>query len=218
MHPNLLFLLLLLLMSSCRLGPTYTPPELDIPDQWKAPQGEGRHAACTDCWWEVFQDNKLNELEVFAIQNSPNVYVAKQRIIEARGITEVAASSLYPQAYFNPNYENLVERLQFHITKKNVPSTINPMLLPPKSSGKLTFQFWEYVLPINMNYEVDLWGKFRGQAESALFSAQAQEEAYRTLLLTLTSDLASNYFQLRALDTQIEILEATVDSQKNLLI
>lgn len=216
-YHRLLFLALLLIICSCRLGPTYTPPELDVPDQWKAEQSKGNQTACPDCWWEVFRDDKLNELELFAIQNSPNVYVAQQRIVEARGIAEVAASTLYPQAAFAPNYNTFVERFHFRVTRENAPSFINPSLIPKKLPSNLAIQFWEYILPINMNYEVDLWGKLRGQAESALFSAQAQEEAYRTLLLTLTSDLASSYFQLRALDTQIEILQATVDSRQKSL-
>jgi multidrug efflux system outer membrane protein len=73
-----------------------------------------------------------------------------------------------------------------------------------------------YRLPVNMSYELDLWGRLQGQYESALLNVQAQQDAYCTTLLALTSELASHYFNLRTLDAQAELLLKTIAvRQKN---
>ena len=74
-----------------------------------------------------------------------------------------------------------------------------------------------YALPLNLSYEVDLWGKLRNNALAAKMDAQSKEYAYQASYLMLTAELASDYFQLRALDTQLEILNHIVNSRKDFL-
>lgn len=72
-----------------------------------------------------------------------------------------------------------------------------------------------YFLPLNLNYELDLWGKLRNRYRADLLTAEAQEQAYLALLLSLTSDLAATYFQLRAFDAQLETMKKAVAAYEN---
>jgi len=146
---------------------------------------------------------------VSAIQNNPNLFAALDRVIEARAQAGVEKSQLYPQFNVNPSF---IDNGQlFKIYLPNTPTGTPLFQNIPK-----TFRIhqMQYSLPVNMSYELDLWGKLKGEYKSAFLSAQSQEEAFRTTLLTLTTDLASYYFQLRALDSQVDLLKKTIESRQ----
>ncbi len=76
-------LLSILLLTSCSLGPKYQTPCVEVPEKWKnSEKTVPKPEVCY--WWEIFGDETLNELEPFAIQNNPNLYVALERVLEAR--------------------------------------------------------------------------------------------------------------------------------------
>lgn len=203
-------LLVLGLTSGCRVGPHYTPPCVEVPNEWKATEEITADSPCVDYWWEIFGDGTLNTLEVQAIESNPNLYAALERVYEARAMTTVAASGLYPHAVINPSYSNTGELFKIY-----VPQGLFPAINSSDSIYRI-HQF-QYALPLTMSYEIDLWGKIRGQYESELFNAQAQAEAYHTAMLTLTTDVANAYYQLKILDAQLTIIEATLKVRNNLL-
>lgn len=196
--------LMLLLCNGCNVGPEYVPPAVEVPDQWKAVTTTTPQEVYTlDYWWEIFNDETLNQLEQDAIANNPNLYVAVERVIEARAMAGARKAELFPQVTLNPSYNDSASLYQFFLPPG--------IVLPASTTAPSVFRIhqFQYVLPVNMSYEVDLWGKIRDQYESAVMSAQAQEEAYFTTLLSLTTDLASSYYQLRSLDLQVELFQAT---------
>lgn len=205
-------LLLLVLCNGCRFGPDYHLPPLEVPEEWKTeiecPEQPQEKASCGqasfEVWWNVFNDDVLNWLETEALLNNPNLAAALDRIAEARAMAGVDKAALYPQVNLQPVWNDTGQLIKIYVPKGLFPNTgaINTDLQRP-------FRVHEelYTMPLNMSYEIDLWGKLQGTYESALLDAESQTENYLTTLLTLTADVASNYFQLRALDTRIDLLE-----------
>jgi outer membrane protein, multidrug efflux system len=202
----------LLFLSSCRVGPEYTPPELLAPDSWKNPYAAAELPQFREYWWEVFDDELLNCLETHAVEYNPTLYVALQSVFEARATAGVVGADLYPQLFCNPSYSSVGILQQLFL-----PSGVQQQLPGLTALQPFRIHQLQYLLPMDLSYEVDLWGKIRDQYDSAVFNAEAQSDAYYNVMLTLTSDLASAYFQLRGYDAQIDLYKATIQTrEKNL--
>jgi outer membrane protein, multidrug efflux system len=197
-------------ISGCHLGPDYHVPSIQVTSEWKNNVPIVEEIPFTNFWWDVFQDEYLTNLIWKGIENSPNLVAAMQRVTESRAVAQVNLAALSPQATINPSYSDLGELFLLNLPSNTIIPGIAPLTKP------FRVHLFQYVLPLNLSYEVDLWGKLQGRYNSALFAAQAQEEAYHASLLTLTTDIASNYFQLRAIDTELENLQNTIDLQKKL--
>src|ERR1700730_16197475 len=106
-----------LVMTSCSVGPSYIPPSIDVPTGWK-----NHEEACERCdadldyWWQVFEDPKLDALENLAVENNRDLYVAYERINEARALMGIAAADFYPQVFLNPQYTNTLELFKNHVS------------------------------------------------------------------------------------------------------
>ena len=195
-----ILIFLLFCLWGCQVGPEYHPPAIIAPEEWKHAQNEvqeisSEEMSCDtlDYWWEIFQDDKLNELESLAMQNNHDLHIAFERIMQARALAGIVDSNLYPQLNLSPSYLN---------------REILWMLYDPVRVIREHRRRNE--IPLVMNYEVDLWGKYRKASESAFAALESQEQTYLTATLILTADLASNYFLLRTLDAEIELYEGTV--------
>ncbi|MBA3815562.1 MAG: efflux transporter outer membrane subunit [Parachlamydiaceae bacterium] len=204
------YLILIFLFVGCQVGPKYHCPLPEIPDDWKAETATIVPTPYYACWWEVFNEEQLNTLEQLAVANNPTVYIALERVLEARAVAGVKKADLYPQLDLNGKYSDTGQLFQFFLP---------PGVLIPNANKISPFfrihQFL-YFLTASLNYEVDLWGRLRGEYASALYSAEAQQQDYYASLLSLTAELANHYFQLRTFDAQMDYLQATVDSyQKN---
>lgn len=203
----MLFLLrcaLLLIVSGCRLGPPYEPPCPQAPEAWKAPS-EVVQTPDFAFWWEVFDDDILNGLEQQAVENSPTLDAAMENVVQARAFAGAQCASLFPQFTLDPSYSNSGSLFQIFL-----PSVSGLPAIPPF----FRIHQMQYTLPLDLSYQIDLWGKLQSQCDSAYFNSQAQLEAYHVALLTLTTDLASTYFQLRAMDTNIDVLRATLETRR----
>lgn len=199
----LLSVLLLSALAACNVGPRYHCPSPCTPTRWKETQVATPPPV--EQWWEVFQDDSLNRMMGQAIAKSPDLMTAMARICEAWATVGVSRADLYPQVTLAPSYLE-----QNYLFKLFVP---NFGLFPPGFNALSTpFRIHQYTfgLPFNAQYEVDLWGKYRGQVKSALRTTQAKQQAYCTALLTLTSNLSNFYFSARALDTRITLLRETI--------
>jgi len=200
-------------LTSCSVGPDYVCPCIEVPSGWKngvscdgAPEAEGW--VYLDDWWQVFDDEVLDRLENWALENNRELYSAYQRIEEARALMGVAKADLYPQLTLNPLFTNTGELIQ------------NYNALPPiLGSIPRFFRAHEllYFFPLNLSYEVDLWGKIRDQYASAKYNWLASREDYDAVMLSLTSALATAYYQLRVTDLQSDLLLETLKNRKKAL-
>jgi len=199
-----------LLLNSCRVGPKYHKPSPLAPEEWKTTHIEANNETpFVEYWWEVFNDSLLNSLEQRAIANSPTLYQALQKVFEARALALAEGSNLYPHITLDPHYTNIGMLFQAFLPSflKDVPG------FPKGAIPPFRIHQMQYLLPINVNYEVDLWGKLRDQYDSAVYNAEAVAESYCSALLTLTSDVASTYFQIRILDAEKLLLIKTIESR-----
>src|SRR5579871_6104333 len=110
-------LLSLIILNACQLGPKYCIPDVPVPEGWKEPSGKVcSPLTCADLenWWNIFEDEYLNDLEVQVIEHNPDLYVALQRVAEARALAGVFKGDLYPQIHLNPAYSNINELIQLY--------------------------------------------------------------------------------------------------------
>lgn len=199
----------LLTFCGCNVGPRYKAPPTTTTLQWKNPTPEPCLPVQFNHWWDLFEDSILNDLEAKAVAHNYNYKAALEKVAEARAIAGVAKSDLYPHISLNASYSYTKEFVKFHRDSSKIPI--------PGLKDKLHIRDQTYMFPNIFKYELDLWGKHRNLYKSAFYQAQAEEDQARTVLLTLTSDLASNYFNLRTLDTQLTLLEQTANILRSLL-
>lgn len=181
------------LLVGCVVGPKYHRPAVQIPTTFRGTAAESQQqaqaASYADLpWWQVFLDPKLQELIRIAIKQSYDLQLATERINAARAQVSVTRSSLFPQVAANANFiggkENVVQ------SKFNFLTIV----------GDTAFQ-------------VDLFGRLRRATEAARAELLATEDARQTVILTLVSDIASDYFTLLQLDLQLQITRETVKTQ-----
>jgi len=177
----------LVLCTGCAVGPNYHRPEVvNIPPSWKiAEPGDGK---LKGDWWTLFDDPVLNDLETRAGSSNQSIKEALARVDGSRATARVSESQFFPQISFDPS-----------ATRFRTP----PTTLPPE------FTATTYTVPLDLSYEIDIWGRVRRSFEAAQAEAQASVADYETILLSLHGDVAVNYFLLRQLDAQIDILRRT---------
>src|SRR5262249_31776194 len=180
------------------VGPDYKQPTNFNPSTYKAEElGNWKVGSPLDnvpkgAWWEVFEDPELNGLESEAIQANQNLKATVARVQQARAVARVARADLMPSVNFEPSF----------IRQRYSPNQ-NP------SFGSITAN--SFSVPLDLSYEIDLWGRVRRGFEAARDDAQASLADFYNFLLTRQADVAQNYFTLRALDAEIATVAATVE-------
>ncbi len=196
------------LTTGCSVGPSYVPPCVNVPAEWKNKNAcQASHHATLCDWWKVFHDAKLEELECLALKNNRNLYVAFERIKEARALMGIAAADFYPQIFLNPQYTDTQELLKNY----GLPESFAAASAVPR-----IYRAHElfYFLPVNLSYEVDLWGKIKDRYCAAKYNWLGIKKDYEALMLSLTTNLAALYYQLRTLDAQLDLLKGTLRTRE----
>ena len=179
------------LLGGCALGPNYKRPEVAKPDTFRG-QATAEAGSFADApWWEAFQDSTLKALIQEALKNNYDAAIAAARVQEARANLKVARSDLYPSLDSGAQ----VGRARVPLGGLNLPD----------GTDHRTDDF--FIGSMSMSWELDIWGRVRRSNEAARASLFATEDARRGVWLTLLSDLAQAYFQLLALDVQLQIAQ-----------
>jgi NodT family efflux transporter outer membrane factor (OMF) lipoprotein len=195
-----------LLLAGCTVGPRYLKPAVpttlsykeEAPDsfqelnQWRPARPADQ--ASRGNWWEVFGDPDLNKLEEQVAGSNQNLKVAEARFREARAAIRFNRASQFPTIFTAPS-ASYVKSSDF---SPNFPSKIQEA-----SKG-------DFVLPFDLSYELDLWGRVRRSVAAAREEAQASAADYETAKLSLEAELALDYFELRSADAQKQLLDSTV--------
>lgn len=188
--------------SACQVGPSYDPPCVETPEQWKGPHQEVVLSVDPARWWDLFNDPTLDCLERQAEASNPDLVTIAFRIEEAKANAAIVRSDLFPQLGLNPGFTNT--------------GTLFKLFLPPgappsfTSVDKYRIHQQVFAFPLNLNYELDLFGKNQSRYDSAFYAEQAQEDSYFAALLNLQTSLAGAYFNLRSLDASIDLLKRTI--------
>ncbi len=180
------------LVAGCAVGPNYKRPPVTTPGQIRGHEGPAEAASLADAaWWEIFQDDVLKGLIREALENGYDVRLAAWRVEEARANAGIARSE------FDPAIQAEASRSR---SRRSVGSTLGsePVTLDEVNLG--------------LTWEIDLWGRIRRLNEAARAEYLSSEEARRGVLLSLVSEVATTYFELRALDLQLDIARRTAQA------
>jgi multidrug efflux system outer membrane protein len=193
-----LALVLAFLVSGCRVGPDYHRPEVETPVDWHWKKAALQDVAQSGPAWQVFNDPVLNDLETLAIDANEDIKAAVGRVEEARALARVSRADMFPQISAQPGFSR---------------SEQSANGFTPGFSGTIPgirAPFNAFNVPLDLSYEADVWGRIRRSISASRDRAYASVADYHTVLLTVTSDVAANYFLLRALDADVDVLEHTL--------
>ena len=180
-----LLVLTMALLAGCTVGPNYQRPPVTAPEQIRGQVGPAEAASLADrAWWEIFEDESLKALIDEALRNSYDVRLAGWRVEEARAAAGISRSQRWPQVQAGGGWSR---------------GQASELLAPGARSESF------YDVNLGISWEIDLWGRIRRLDEAARAEYLATEEARRGVLLSLVSDVATSYFELRELDLELEI-------------
>lgn len=203
---------LCLLIAGCTVGPNYkrptapaapafkeTPPPPSIPNgSWK--QAQPSDQVLRGKWWEIYNDPQLNALEGKVAVSNQTLKAATEQYFAARAAVQIARASYYPTLSAGPS-----------ISRQHL-SQNRPTAVPGAVS-----QYNDFSLTGQASWEPDLWGQVRRTVEASRASAQASAADLANVELSIRSELAQDYFELRGLDLQKQLLDNTVKSYADYL-
>jgi multidrug efflux system outer membrane protein len=178
-------LALIVLLAGCTVGPNYHRPNVTVPDHY---YGAPANATAEADWADLFHDPVLKALVDEAVNNGFDARIAAARVEQARARYGIAGSQRYP----NIGYQGVYEY-----------GHTSTFASPSDTTGGIL------IANVNVGWEADLWGRIRRLNEAARADYLATEEARCGVLLSLVSEVAAAYFDLRELDAELEIAKHT---------
>ena len=195
-----LFFLAIFLLGGCTVGPNYVRPKADVPadykesNDWKVAQPSAE--AIKGKWWEVYRDSQLNSLEEKIDVSNQSLKSAQAQFLQARAAVRISRSFQFPTVTASPS----IARERFSQNR-------------PLAISENTQTFNDFQVPgIDASYELDVWGRVRRTVEQSRSQAQASAADLASVSLSLHAELAMDYFELRGLDAQKQLLDSTVES------
>jgi NodT family efflux transporter outer membrane factor (OMF) lipoprotein len=198
----------LVLEAACTLGPNYQRPKVEVPPAFhEAPpsgwiEAQPRDEIAKGDWWIVFGDPVLNDLERQAIVANQSLKAAVGRVDQARAQARVTQAQLYPAV-----------NADISLSRQHVGAN-RPV---PPGLAATSYSYNTFTLPPQVSYEADIFGKVRRSVEASQADYQASVSDYQTVLLTLKSNLAQDYFNLRYLDADRAVLSENIKVQADFL-
>ncbi len=201
-------------LAGCTVGPNYHRPDAATAPAWKEnstpppnpPNGTWKQAEPSDgglrgAWWEIYGDPQLNGLEVKVAVSNQTLRAAMEQYFSAREQVKVARSQYYPTLAAGPSAQRTRQSSNQSNTNRSLTN----------------YQFNTFSIAGQASWEPDLWGQVRRTVEATRANAQATAALLANVELSLRSELASDYFELRGLDSQQQLLDNTVKSYADFL-
>ena len=199
-------LMCLVFFAGCSFAPKYVKPEAQTPaafkeltteqfnetDGWKT--AEPKDDVLRGQWWEMFHEPELNALEDQLAVSNQTVAAAFANFLAARAVVKQTQSQYFPTVTATPS-----------VTRSRQSS-----LRTQSSSSPAPLTVTEYSLPFDASWELDFWGRIRNTVKANSLEAQATLADLENVRLTVQAEVAADYFQLRVLDAQKQLLDATV--------
>lgn len=194
-----LIAIVVLVLTGCMVGPKYKRPPVTVPDTYRGvvPEAGTQAASLGDeRWWTVFQDPQLQGLIREALSQNYDVRIAATRVLQAQAVLGITRADQFPTITGGASSSN-----------QRLPATrITPAFETSPSEVNLSL-FWE----------LDFWGKYRRATEAARANLLATEWGQKAVIWSLVSNVASAYFQLLELGSEMEISRSTLASRKESL-
>jgi len=192
----------LIVSFGCAVGPNYKRPAVSVPDTYRGltPEEAGKAQPAVSIgdqkWWEVYQDEQLRSLIRTALQQNYDVRIAASRILAAQAQLGITRADQFPNVAAGATIAD----------NRSARSSFFPAF--ERSTGQLD---------VSAAWELDFWGKYRRATEAARANLLASEWARQEVLAVLVANMSSAYFQLRALDLELEISNRTLNSRQESL-
>lgn len=189
-------------LAGCAVGPKYQRASVPAPPAWKA-EGPWRESAPKDAipkgvWWEIFRNDELNAYEQQLLAANQSLTAARDRLNQARSLAQIASAGLFPTVTVDPS------------ASRNRYSGNRPQ--SPTPGNALTQS--AYVIPFAVNYEVDLFGRARKNLQASNAALQGSAADLQNVQLVLTAELAADYFNVRELDSEYQVVQESVKIQQ----
>ena len=191
-------ILFLLILNGCTLGPKYKRPAVQVPDTFRGPQpaSSATESLGDEKWWTVFQDAQLQALIREALAQNYDVRIAATRVLQAQAALGITRADQYPTITGGVSATN--ERF-------------------PRTRITPAFETSPIQVNLALAWELDFWGKFRRATEAARAELLATEWGQKAVISSLVSNVATSYFQLMELDSEMRISKGALDSRKESL-
>src|SRR6201981_4016887 len=194
----LVILAFLTLEAGCMMGPKYKRPIVDVPQGYRAsaPQQAAQASSLgNEQWWQVYQDPVLTQLIHTAIAQNYDARIAAARVLEAQAQVGITRANQWPSA--------------------NVGADVFSQQNAKVSKLFPAYQVNGGDLNLSVIWNLHFWGKYRRQTEAARAQLLATEWGQRAVISSLVANVATAYFQLRALDSELEISKHTLASPQD---
>jgi NodT family efflux transporter outer membrane factor (OMF) lipoprotein len=193
-------------LSACAVGPDYQKPEMAAPAQFKAAEGWSQaapsDAIARGAWWEIYGDTQLNGLVEKLNSSNQTVAQYEAQYRQARALVRSSRGAFFPTLDLSAGK-----------TRSSQGTGSSNSSLSSSNSGIRD----TYSTELGVSWEADIWGKLRRGLEADTASAQASLADLAAMQLSLQSELVQNYLQLRVIDEQKRLLEATVEAYQRSL-
>ncbi|CAM2188953.1 outer membrane protein, multidrug efflux system [Burkholderia orbicola] len=197
-------------LAGCTVGPDYRRPPVDTPAAWRLDPADAywqpaapARAPLDPAWWTAFGDAQLDALETDALRNNQNLKAMAARYDQAKATLASVASAQYPAVGLNASGQRFkisADRPQTNYATQSMSTVQNDIQVGAAVS-----------------YELDLFGRVRRNVEAAQASTEQSRDDFANARLVLSADLASSYFTLRELDTEIDVVKRSIDLQQKAL-
>lgn len=198
-------LIAILSCAGCTVGPKYTRPPVDVPQEYKSPgnwkTAQPSQPQLTENWWEIFQDAQLNALEQQASVSNQNLKAAVAQYTQARALLRYYRADYYPTIVAAPT----VSRTRVSANRE------------PRSTIFNGITSTDIQVPFELEYQADVFGRIRSNVQSYRAQAQASAADLATVNLSVHAALAVFYFSARSLDAQEKLLNTTVEQYREAL-
>jgi NodT family efflux transporter outer membrane factor (OMF) lipoprotein len=191
-----------LALAGCKVGPNYKAPAMPAPPAFSDDGHNGDWAAAKPAdgvdrgdFWSIYGDAELNDLEQRCAKANQSIAAALHAYEQAHDLVRENHASLYPTVSIGG------------FLSRNKVSATKPLKSPTSASD-----YWDFLIPLNISWEPDLWGSIRRQIESTSASAQASAAELANTRLSLEGTLAVTYLQIRGVDLQSQLLRSTLDA------
>src|ERR1700731_4783344 len=194
-------------MTGCTRGPNYHRPAVQVPQTFRAPDplpAPQAESLADLKWWEVFKDADLQQLVRTALQQNYDLRDAVARVEAARANLGIPRSDQFPQVGASGS-------LQFTRLSRDGSFTL------PRSLVSSQNRNWGEASLNLLSFEIDFWGRLRRATEAARANLLSAEENRKAVITTLVSDVATAYFTVRELDSELEIAKRTLETRRNSL-
>jgi NodT family efflux transporter outer membrane factor (OMF) lipoprotein len=195
------------LLAACTVGPNYQRPQAEVPPTWQTDSywrvAVPSHAPISPDWWSAFNDPTLATLETQALAQNQTLVAASAHYEQARATLANARAQQIPEV------DLAAQASRFRISQDRPRTNYGT---PTTSTVQNNVQ-----LGPTITYDTDLFGRIRREVEGSVASAQQSADDLANARLVLTTDLATDYFSLRELDAEIDVLDQSVKLQQKAL-